>query len=104
MKLKLIFKAWLPFAVVITAFSMLAYVSVQQIYRQSADDPQIQMAHDSAVALEEGVPVADLVPVHQVDISTSLAPFYVIFNSAQQTVASSGLLDGETPQLPDGVL
>ena len=29
MKLKTIFKAWLPFAVTITAFSMLIYTTVQ---------------------------------------------------------------------------
>jgi len=45
-----------------------------------------------------------LVPSRQVDISRSLAPFYVIFNTTQEPIASSGFLDGETPQLPDGVL
>ena len=104
MKLKSIFKVWLPFAVVITAFSMLAYASVQQVYRQNADDPQIQMAHDSAEALNDGVAVDAIVPAHKIDISTSLAPFYVIFNTAQQPISVSGLLDGQTPQLPDGVL
>ena len=40
MKLKTIFKVWLPFAVVISAFCMLVYASVQQVYRQDANDPQ----------------------------------------------------------------
>jgi hypothetical protein len=44
------------------------------------------------------------VPAHKVDISTSLSPFYVIFNSAQEPIMSSGLLDNGTPQLPVGVL
>ena len=104
MKLKSIFRVWLPFAVVITAFSMLAYGSVQQVYRQNADDPQIQMAHDSAEALNDGVAVDAIVPAHQIDISTSLAPFYVIFDTGQQPVSASGLLEGATPQLPEGVL
>jgi len=104
MKIKSIFKTWLPFAVVITAFSMLAYASVQQVYRQGADDPQIQMAHDSADALDGGIAMEAVVPSHQVDISTSLSPFYVIFNGAQQPVASSGVLDGDMPGVPDGVL
>ena len=104
MKLKSIIKSWLPFAVVISAFSLLAYTSVQQVYRQSADDPQIQMANDAAQALDNGESVDALVPAHQVDISQSLAPFYVIFDTAQEPVVSSGLLDSEAPRLPDGVL
>jgi hypothetical protein len=104
MKPKSILKAWLPLVVLISAFVMLAYASVQQVYRQGVDDPQIQMAHDSADALNTGVSVEAVVPSHQVDISTSLSPFYVIFNKARMPVASSGVLDGEMPLLPDGVL
>ena len=104
MKLKSVFKQWLPFAVVISAFVILTYASVQQVYRHGADDPQIQMAQDSADALNNGVALDDIIPIHQVDISTSLAPFYVIFDASQQPVRASGLLDGELPQLPEGVL
>ena len=104
MKLKSILKQWLPFAMVISAFAMLINASVQQAYRQGADDPQIQMAHDSAEALNNGEIAEAIVASYQVDISTSLAPFYVIFDGSKQPVVSSGLLDGETPQLPDGVL
>jgi hypothetical protein len=104
MKIKSIVRLWLPFAVVISAFSLLGYASVQQVYRQGADDPQIQMAYDSVEALNNGVAVEAIVPGYKVDISNSLSPFYLIFNSAQEPVISSGLLDNATPQLPGGVL
>ena len=48
-KSKNIFRVWAPFAVVICAFSGLAYITVQQSERQGANDPQIQMAEDAAL-------------------------------------------------------
>ena len=101
---KSILRIWLPFAVVISAFCALAYATVQQAYRQGADDPQIQMAEDAAYELDKGTSVENVVPAQDVDISRSLAPFYVIFNKEQEPIASSGLLNGEMPRLPDGVL
>jgi hypothetical protein len=101
---KLILKTWLPFAVAVTAFCLLAYASVQQAYRQGADDPQIQMAEDGANTLNNGASMGDVVPTQQIDISQSLAPFYVIFNNVQEPIASSGVFNGEMPRLPDGVL
>jgi len=47
---------------------------------------------------------ARFLPEERVEISRSLAPFYVIFDNSQEPIASSGLLKGEMPTLPDGVL
>ncbi len=104
MKLKAIFKVWLPFAVVITAFSMLVYASVQQVYRQDANDPQIQMANDAADALNSGSSVESVVPQEKVSFAKSLAPFYVIYDIDGNPVAGSGILDGALPEIPKGVL
>lgn len=104
MKLKTIFKVWLPFAVVITAFSMLVYASVQQVYRQDANDPQIQMANDAADALNSGSPIESVVPQEKIFFAKSLAPFYLIFNSSEQPIAGSGILNNSLQTLPDGVL
>lgn len=103
-KLKLIFKAWLPFAVVITAFCALVYASVQQAFRQGANDPQIQMAEDSADMLADGGNTDALVPVSKVSVSKSLAPFLIVYDADGNEIASSVQLDGQTPALPDGVL
>jgi len=103
-RLKNILKAWLPFAVTISAFCLLVYAAVQQAYRQSADDPQIQMANDAVTALSNGHEADTLVPATKVSIAESLAPFLIIYDSAGHELASSAVLDGQTPALPGGVL
>ena len=103
-KIKTILKVWLPFAVVISAFCALAYASVQQSYRQGANDPQIQMAEDTANALNDGQSVEEFMPASKVSVAKSLAPFLIVYNSAGNVVSSSVMLDGQTPELPTGVL
>jgi len=104
MKIKNIFRLWLPFAVVITAFSMLAYASVQQVYRQDANDPQIQMANDAADALNSGSTIETIVPQEKIFFAKSLAPFIVIYDGDGKPVAGSGVLDGKLSEIPKGVL
>ena len=99
-----IFKLWLPFAVTVSAFCALTYALVQQAYRQDANDPQIQMAQDAARALDNGAVLTDLVPIAQVDISHSLAPFIVVYDLQGNPVAGSGVLAGQLPAYPQGAL
>ncbi len=101
---KNILKAWLPFAVTISAFCLLVYAAVQQAYRQSADDPQIQMANDAMAALSSGHQADLLLPATKVSIAESLAPFLIFYDSSGNEIASSAVLDGQTPALPAGVL
>jgi len=103
-KLKTILKAWLPFAVVITAFCMLAYTTVQQALRNGLNDPQIQMAEDAAFALDHGATADSLVSGVKVEMSRSLAPFIVIYDNTGMPTAGSGLLDGQLPDFPKGSL
>jgi hypothetical protein len=102
--MKNIIKRFLPFAVVITAFCALVYASVQQAYRQGADDPQVQMAWDAAYALDHGKTIEEVLPAESIDMDRSLAPFYIIFNSAEQPVAASGSLNDSLQTVPEGVL
>jgi hypothetical protein len=102
--MKNIFKAWLPFIVVISAFCLLNYATVQQSMRQGLNDPQIQMAWDTAYALEHGKTIEEVIPVETVDMDRSLTPFYIIFNLAEQPVAASGVLNNSLQTVPDGVL
>ncbi len=104
MKFKNILRAWLPFAVVTTALCALVYVSVQHTLRHGANDPQIQMAEDAVDALNSGSPLESVVPANKVYFDKSLAPFLVIYDINEQPIAGSGLLDGQLPGLPDGVL
>jgi hypothetical protein len=103
-RFKSILKTWLAFAVTISAFCLLVYAAVQQSYRQSADDPQVQMANDAANALADGHSAEALVPAIKISIDKSLAPFLIIYDASEKELASSALLDGQTPVLPNGVL
>lgn len=98
-----ILKIWIPLAVGLILISGLVYVSVQQNYRQSLNDPQIQMAEDAAAALANGEQPQALIPQLKVDMAKSLAPYLIIFDEKGQPVASSVQLDGKTPVVPAGV-
>jgi hypothetical protein len=103
-RIRNVFRIWLPFAVVVTAFCALAYMTVQQALRQGADDPQIQLAEDAAAALNRGERPDALVPGSQVDMATSLAPFLLTYDGNGKPLASSALLDGKMPEYPMGAL
>jgi len=49
--MKAALKAWVPLAVVATVMAGMVYGVAQQVLRQSANDPQIQLAGDVADAL-----------------------------------------------------
>ncbi len=95
---------WFPLAVAVSALALLVYVAVQQNYRQNANDPQVQLAEDAAARLEAGDQAQTVVGTGKVDIARSLAPFLIVYDDAGQVVASSAQLNGQTPQLPPGVL
>ena len=99
-------KIWLPTAIVITTLCGLVYLVVQQGMRAAANDPQIQMAEDTARALETGKLPAEVIPADKVEISKSLSPFLMIFDDSdhETAIASSAILDGELPILPPGLL
>lgn len=96
-----IFKSWFPLAIVITGLCGLVYSVVQQNYRMSLNDPQIQMAEDAAVALAEGADPTSL--QGNVDIGKSLSPYLTIYDDSAKPVASSGKLNGELPAPPQGI-
>ncbi len=89
----------------VTLFFGTVYVSVHQVYRQSANDPQIQIAEDIALRLKNGQPVdnykapADAV----IDIEKSLAPYLVVYDVDGKPIAGNGILEGALPTLPQGV-
>ncbi len=99
-----IIRHWLPLAAVITAVCALAYVTSQQVLRLTGNDPQIQLAQDAAARLSAGEPVASVVPAGTVDVGQSLAPFLIAYDDQGQVLAATGLLHGQPPALPSGVL
>ena len=88
---------WLPLAFLATTLSALVYAVVQQSFRQSANDPQIQMAEDA------GAHAQSLVLTGTVDIRHSLSPYLVFYNDAGIPTGGNGILNGKFPSLPQGV-
>src|SRR5436853_417633 len=84
---------WVSLVAVITFLSGLVYISLQQVLRHSANDPQIQMAEDAAVSLSEGKNLQAVLPASIINMASSLAPYLIIFDDTGQPVASSVQLD-----------
>lgn len=98
------FVQWLPLAALAVLLLGVAGIAVQQNYRTSANDPQVQMATDARLALMNGAAPQSLVPTHAVDLAQSLAPYLIIYDASGTVVASSATLNGQTPEIPHGVL
>jgi hypothetical protein len=103
MKYTAMFISWLPLAIVILCGSGLIYAAGQQVLRQSANDPQIQLAEDIASGLAAGRKLADTPADQKAEISTSLSPFIVVFDVIGKPTVSTGLLHNKMPDLPKGV-
>ncbi len=99
-----VLKAWLPLAALATLLVGLTYVAVQQAYRSSANDPQIQMAEYVARLLDGGATIDAVLPGSSVDIASSLAPFMIIFGKDGIPVESNASLHDFIPAIPLGAL
>jgi hypothetical protein len=91
-------------AVILALVFGFAYSLAQQVLRQSANDPQIQIAEDAARALAIGEDPSFLHAntYGQVDIAKSLAPFLVTFDNNGKPLVSMATFNGKTPIPPAG--
>jgi len=96
-------RRWVPIAVGITLLAALVYTAAQQVLRHSANDPQIQVAEDTASLLSGGRPPHEVVPTTTVNIAQSLALYTIVFDETGQPVAASAVLNCQTPTPPSGV-
>jgi hypothetical protein len=96
------FKTWLPLAVVLTLAVASAYGVGQQVLRQSANDPQIQLAEDWTTQIETGSAVTGLNLGNFIDPAKSLAPFGIVYNK-DGSVANSSVAAPSTMTPPTGV-
>lgn len=97
-----VLSAFIPLAAVITILTGLVYVSVHQVLRQGANDPQIEYAQDWAADPHAGSDLAARLQP-SVDIGKSLALFATIYDNNGNVLGSSGQLNGQDPKLPDGI-
>ncbi len=94
---------WLPLAFCLTVLAGMVYTAVQQNFRQGANEPQIQMAEDAAVQLQDGAQVQTVVGSSKVDMARSLAPFFIVYDASGHVLVSSVQLNGTVPDIPPGV-
>jgi hypothetical protein len=90
-------------AVIITVVMITIYACVQQGYRSSANDPQLQMARDLSSALSKGSNKSLLMPADSIDLTKSLAVFETVFDGNGNPLHSTGFLNGALPNPPAGV-
>lgn len=75
-----ILKLWLITSFVIFVAVSASYMGAQQVLRQSANDPQIQMAEDAQLAMKSGKQYKGFNLLQEnVDISKSLSPFLIFY-------------------------
>lgn len=91
-------------AVVVTIVFGTIYLAVQQNYRLSANDPQVQISESTANMLSQGQDLTAMMPEQKADLNKSLAAFIIVYDDAQNPTISSAQLDGQIPELPKGVL
>ena len=78
---------------------------MQQALRSAANDPQMQLAQDSAAQLAQTQEPQGLSQVHgTISIGHTLAPFVVVYDASGKPVAGNGYLDGQLFHVPVGVL
>src|SRR4051812_25238317 len=99
-----ILRAWLPLVVVITGLCGLGYLAGQQVLRVGGNDPQLQGGRAAARRLSAGGPLARVGPRGTVDVGARRAVFPIVYNARGRVLASPGMLHGQPPALPGGVL
>src|SRR6185369_7271437 len=72
---------YLVAAALVTVLMLLIYAAVQQGYRTGLNDPQVQMARDISLKLEEGRSIQPYFTADTIDINRSLSPFVVLYDA-----------------------
>jgi hypothetical protein len=90
-------------AIITTILCLLIYASVQQGYRTSANDPQIQLAAEIKNRLEQSRFIENIFPDDTIDLAKSPGVFAVLYDDDAHVIRSSASLNNENPVLPKGV-
>jgi hypothetical protein len=98
-----LFRAWLAIVGVATLVLGASYTMVQQSTRLSADDLPLTTAQVAKQELQSGSDTKDIVPTLKTNLRTDTSVFMIITDSSQHVLASSALLEGQTPLPPQGV-
>ena len=96
-------RRWLPLAVAATVLAGTGYAIAQQVLRQGANDPQVQLAEDAAARLRAGAGAGEVVPAGEVDVASSLSSWILVYGPDRRLIAGSARLDGRPAEYPISV-
>lgn len=86
-------------AIIITGIMLCLYAAVQQTYRSSANDPQLQIARD--ISTDETK--YNLFSNDHVELTKSLATFVEIFDENGTAIKSTGYINNVLPRPPKSI-
>lgn len=96
-------RAWLAIVGSATLVLGASYAMVQQATRLSADDLPLTTSQVAKQELQSGSNPKDVVPSLKTNLAYDTSVFMVITDSSQHILASSAVLNGQTPLPPSGV-
>ncbi len=97
------FRHWLALVGVATLVLGASYAMVQQSTRLSADDLPLSAAQVAKQELQSGSSAADVLPSLKTDLKTDSTVFIIVTDDSKHVLASSAVLNGQTPLPPNGV-
>lgn len=96
-------RAWLAIAGVAALAIGASYAMVQQSTRLSADDLPLTTSQLAKQELQNGSDAKDVVPTLKTDLRYDASVFMIITDNSEHVIASSAVLDGQTPLPPRNV-
>lgn len=94
----------IPLAAVASIVLAVGYVQDQQILRQSANEPQVQLSESIAAQIDAGVPPQAIVQGGATPLELMQTPFILIYDGSGKIIGGNTSLNGQAPVLPAGVL
>ncbi len=93
-------RLWLLAVTIGSGLTLFAYTATQQSLRLGLNDPQWQIAEDTASKLTQGASPVSVIPNNTVDESSSLSQFVTIVDKNIHVLASSGRIGNVVPLPP----
>jgi len=93
----------LVFGLILTLLGGAAAITIQQMLRRGADQPQIEMVDFYASEIESGTSPEEAIPTGHVDLERSLQPFVIYYDERGGPEKSTGYLNQSIPTPPSGV-
>ena len=93
----------LALALILTLIGFVSAVTMQQMLRRGADQPQLDMAAWYAGKITSAGDAARVIPPGRVDLASSLEPFVIFYDDRGAPISGTGYLDQALPAPPAGV-